>query len=65
MNELPARVYRIDMTTGRRDLVRELMPPDPGGTGNFLCASISPDGKTLVFFHSSALERLYLAEGLR
>jgi Tol biopolymer transport system component len=65
INELPARVYRIDMATGRRDLVRELMPPDPGGTGNFLCASISPDGKTLVFFHSSALERLYLAEGLR
>jgi len=64
-NELPARVYRIDVTTGRRELLRELMPPDPGGTNIFVCSAISPDGKTLVYFHSSSLERLYLAEGLK
>ena len=63
--ELAARVHRVDVTTGRRELVRELAPHDPAGTTGFSCDSISPDGKTLVYLTSSSLGQLYLAEGLR
>src|SRR5712692_8820815 len=29
--ELPAKVHRLDVSTGRRELWRELMPSDPAG----------------------------------
>jgi Tol biopolymer transport system component len=64
-NELPARVDRVDVASGRRELVRELSPRDPAATSSLLCLAISPDGRTLVYLDVEALGRLYLAEGLR
>jgi Tol biopolymer transport system component len=63
--ELPARLYRVDVTSGRRELVRELAPHDPEATSTLTCDSISADGKTLVYVHTTSLAQLYLAEGLR
>jgi eukaryotic-like serine/threonine-protein kinase len=63
--ELPARVYRVDLASGRRELVRELAPRDPAATSTLMCSAISPDGRTLVYFNVESLGRLYLAEGLR
>jgi serine/threonine protein kinase len=63
--EIPARVYRIEVATGRRELFRELLPRDPAATSSLGCQDISPDGRTLVFQYSEALGQLYLAEGLR
>jgi Tol biopolymer transport system component len=63
--ELPARVYRLDVASGRRELLRELAPHDAAATTTLSCGSISADGKTLVYLHSTSLGQLYLAEGLR
>ncbi len=61
----PARVYRLDLATGRRELWKEFMPGDPTGITNIGPASISADGKTIVFGYSHILSDLYVAEGLK
>jgi len=61
----PARVYRLDLATGRRELWREFMPSDPTGITNIGPSAISADGKTIVFGYSHTLSDLYVAEGLR
>ena len=63
--EMPARVYRVDVTTGRRELVRELAPRDAAGTTTLVCQAVSSDGKTLVFLYVHSLGEVYLADGLR
>ncbi len=61
----PARVYRLDLATGRRELWKEFMPSDPTGLTNIGPSAISADGKTILFGYSHTLSDLYVAEGLR
>jgi Tol biopolymer transport system component len=61
----PARVYRLDLATGRRELWKEFMPSDPTGITNIGPSAISADGKTILFGYSHTLSDLYVAEGLR
>ena len=63
--ELPARVYRLDLQTGRRTLWKELMPTDPAGVENIGPILITPDAKTCVFGYHRMLADLYLVEGLK
>ncbi len=65
ITEMPARVYRVDVTTGRRELVRELAPHDTAATTTLACEAVSSDGKTLIFRYLHSLGELYLADGLR
>jgi eukaryotic-like serine/threonine-protein kinase len=62
---LPARVFHVDLSTGRREPWKELMPGDPTGIGTLLATDISADGKSIVFQYVRALSELYLAEGLK
>ena len=61
----PARVYRLDLTTGRREVWKEFMPGDPTGITSIGANGISADGKTILFGYSHTLSDLYIAEGLR
>jgi Tol biopolymer transport system component len=61
----PARVYRLDLETGRREVWKEFMPSDPTGITNIGPSSISADGKTVLFGYSHTLSDLYVADGLR
>jgi len=63
--ELPARVYRVDLQTGRRTFWKELMPTDPAGVENIGPILITPDAKTCVFGYHRMLADLYLVEGLK
>ena len=62
---LVARVYRVEIATGRRELWKEFSLPDPTGVTGIGCAAITPDGKTFVFTYSQQLSDLYLVEGLK
>ena len=62
---LPARVFRVEIETGRREVLKELMPADAAGIENLGSWAISPDGKTILFQYSRSLSELYLAEGLK
>jgi eukaryotic-like serine/threonine-protein kinase len=63
--ELPARVYRLDLQTGKRTLWKELMPSDPAGVENIGPILMTPDAKTCVFGYHRMLADLYLVEGLK
>ena len=63
------RIYRYDLTTGRRQPWKELAPRDPTGvigvaTGRGELA-ITPDGTASVFTYWTGVRNLFLAEGLQ
>jgi serine/threonine protein kinase/Tol biopolymer transport system component len=63
--ELPARVYRLEVQTGKRTLWKELIPSDPAGVENIGPIYMTPDAKTCVFGYHRMLADLYLVEGLK
>ena len=64
-NELPMKVFRVDMTTGERTLWKELTPPDPAGVLTMGPIVMTPDGKSYVYSYRRTLDELFLVEGLR
>jgi len=65
-NDLPARVYRVSRQTGKRELLREIMPADRAGM-NFSVNTLqmTSDGKSYAYSFLQELSELQLAEGLR
>jgi eukaryotic-like serine/threonine-protein kinase len=62
---LTARVYRVEVASGRRDLWKEFVPHDPTGLTDSYASAITPEGKTLVFTYNRILSDLYVVEGLK
>jgi eukaryotic-like serine/threonine-protein kinase len=62
---LTARVYRIEVSTGRREEWKVFSLPDPTGISGIGCNAITPDGKTFVFTYSQRFSDLYIVDGLR
>jgi eukaryotic-like serine/threonine-protein kinase len=63
--QLPAKVFRLDITSGKRDLWKELMPSDHAGVATIGPILMSADGKSYVYGYHRALSDLYLVEGLK
>ena len=62
--EIPSRVFRVEVASGRRTLWAEISPPDPNATGiGGLC--LTRDGRTGVYAYAHAQAELYLVNGLR
>ena len=62
---VPVRIYRTDVSTGRRQFVSKLAPSDLAGLWGFLTVHITPDGKSYVYSDYRILSDLYVASGLR
>jgi Tol biopolymer transport system component len=59
---LPVKVYRIDRASGRRGLLRELMPGDPAGVIPDISSTFATsDGSTVVYSYFRLQSDLYLA----
>jgi Tol biopolymer transport system component len=61
---MPARVERVDLATGARQLWREFRPADTAGVRDIGSVQITPDGKSYAYTFVSQLGTLYLAEGI-
>ena len=61
---LPAKSFRVDLTTGERRLYRELSPADRTGVDGLTRVAMTPDEATLVFSYPQSLCDLYVIEGL-
>jgi len=61
---IPTEVYRVDLTTGQRQLWRTLKPADPGGTSDLSPLPV-PDGGSYIYSYNRTLSDLYLIEGLK
>jgi hypothetical protein len=61
---LPLRIQRLDLRTGRKQLWKELRPPDPTGT-RFHSTVLAPDGGAYFYEYGRHLSTLYVVDGLR
>jgi eukaryotic-like serine/threonine-protein kinase len=59
---LPARLERLDLASGRREMIRELMPPDPAGVVSVLNVLLTPDASSYAYTHARMLSDLFWAE---
>jgi hypothetical protein len=63
--DVPARVTRIDLETGRRELWKDLLPADPAGVERISNVLVTPDGKGYAYCYARLLSDLFVVEGLR
>jgi Tol biopolymer transport system component len=62
---VPALLYKVDLATGKRELWREAMPPDPSGLINVGPIFVTPDGRTTVYSYSRLLCDLFVLDRSR
>jgi hypothetical protein len=63
--ELPAKIYRSELATGKKTLWKQLMPPEPSGVGIVFPILLTPDGKSYAYGFVRTFSDLYIVEGLR
>jgi Tol biopolymer transport system component/predicted Ser/Thr protein kinase len=63
--EVPAKVYRLDLASGKKTLWKQIVPLDPTGVSTIGPILMTPDGKTYVYGFHRTLGDLYLVEGLK
>ena len=57
-----APIFKVDLATGKRELVKTLFPADRSGVQGFDTATITPDGQTIAFSYTRILSTLYIME---
>ena len=61
----PVAIERLDVTTGRREPWKTLVPSDPVGIEYLDPPVISPDGRGYCYSYARRLHELYVADGLK
>ena len=61
----PLSIFRMDVATGRREVWKELTPPDPAGISNVAPPAIAADGKTYAYSYNRILSDLFLADDVK
>ena len=64
-DEMPARVFRLDLETGRRELWKQIMPADHTGVVQIRGILPTPDGRAYAYSYLRVLSELYVVEGLK
>jgi dipeptidyl aminopeptidase/acylaminoacyl peptidase len=62
---IPVGVYRFDVASGRKELVRELSPGDPAGLQAISTILLSSDGRYYAYGYTRAVSDLYAVDGLK
>jgi hypothetical protein len=63
--ELPSRVYKVEIDTGKQTMLQQLRPGVPAGVVMVAPVQISRDGTRFAYSYSQVLSVLYLISGLR
>ncbi|HYX19520.1 MAG TPA: protein kinase [Thermoanaerobaculia bacterium] len=64
-NELPARIVRIDVETGRREPWKEIAPADRTGLDRIDTVRMTPDGRAYAYGYTRILGSLQVVKNLR
>jgi hypothetical protein len=65
-NELPAKVFREDLASGRRELAFLVQPSDRAGLLTGISSLlVTPDGKTYTYSLARQLSELHTVQGLK
>jgi Tol biopolymer transport system component len=62
---LPARVARLDLTTGSKHAWLSLAPPDRAGVAGIAVVDVTADGRSYLYDYWRSLSDLYVVDGLR
>jgi hypothetical protein len=62
---LPALIERIEASSGRRSLWREVRPSERAGVFGITSLVVAPDAGSYAYTFASSVGSLYLAEGIR
>ncbi|HEY7160655.1 MAG TPA: hypothetical protein VH815_05315, partial [Acidobacteriota bacterium] len=62
---ISAKIFRLDLSSGVRELWKELLPSDPAGVWYVDPIFIALDGKSYAYSYWRELSDLFLAEGLK
>jgi eukaryotic-like serine/threonine-protein kinase len=62
--ELPSRIYKLEIATGKETLVRELRPGVPAGVVMVAPVVVSRDGNRVAYTYNQTLSILELISGL-
>ena len=62
--ERPIRIYKLNLSTGRKELAKETLPGDSAGLLGTVTVLLTPDGKGYVYAFTRRLSDLYLVKGL-
>lgn len=63
--EMPARVYKVTLAGGAREVWKEFAPADPAGVYKIAPVIITPDASSYAYNALRTISDLYVAEGLR
>jgi len=63
--EVPARIYRVEITSGKRQLFKVTSPPDLAGVEDVTNLHITRDGRSYAYTCPTILSDLYVVDGLR
>jgi eukaryotic-like serine/threonine-protein kinase len=64
-SSVPFRFERLDLATGRRELVREVAPADRAGLLHSIAAALSADGKSYAYETTRTTSQLFVVVGAR
>jgi eukaryotic-like serine/threonine-protein kinase len=62
--ELPSKIYKVAIATGKQTVVQELRPGAPAGVVSVSPVIVSRDGTRFAYSYNEALSVLYLISGL-
>jgi hypothetical protein len=63
--DIPARITRLEVSTGRRELWKDLLPADPAGIERISNVLVAPDARSYVYCYARLLSDLFVVEGLK
>ena len=62
---LPFRLERLDLASGRRELLREIAPADRAGVLQGVMAAVTDDTRSYAYQYSRMTSQLFVVEGVR
>jgi len=62
---IPVKITRIDLATGKREPWKEIVPADPAGVQSIPSLRFSADGKSYAYSTGRILSDLYVVDGLK
>jgi eukaryotic-like serine/threonine-protein kinase len=63
--ELPSKIYKVEIATGKESVIQELRPGVPAGVVTVAPVVVSRDGTRFAYNYNQTLSVLYLIHGLR
>jgi len=65
LGEVPATVNKLELATGRKQALKQLVPPDVSGVTDISSILVTPDGNNYVYEYGRTLSDLYLVNDLK